>query len=115
MGIARLSKVTVIAPRNEYDRVARELAEFEDFHRTEQKESSFDPALQELTVKAVRLFSEADQAVKDLGIQLMPGAMDIVFRGVKIPRRQVQADDWDDLLQKAERELNPLAEETRAL
>jgi V/A-type H+-transporting ATPase subunit I len=105
--------VTVIAPRSEYEAVARALAEFEDFHRIEQTEPNFDPVLQELTVKAVRLFALADQAVKDLGIQLMPGSIDIVFRGVKIPRRQVQAKDWDDLLQKAEAELNPIADNVR--
>ena len=32
MGLARLSKVTVIAPRSEYDSVAKALAQFEDFH-----------------------------------------------------------------------------------
>ena len=115
MGLARLSKVTVIAPRSEYEAVARALAQFEDFHRIEQTESNFDPVLQEQTVKAVRLFALADQAVKDLGIQLMPGTIDIVFRGVKIPRREVQAEDWDGLLQTAERELNPIADEVKAL
>ncbi len=115
MGLARLSKVTVIAPRSEYEAVARALAQFEDFHRIEQTEPNFDPALQELTVKAVRLFALADQTVKDLGIQLMPGTVDIVFRGVKVPRREVQAEDWEDLLQKAERDINPIADEVRSL
>jgi len=61
LGLARLSKVTVIAPRSEYEAVARALAKFEDFHRIEQTEPNFDPALQELTVKAVRLFALADR------------------------------------------------------
>lgn len=115
MGRARLSKVTVIAPRSEYEAVSRELAQFGDFHRIEEKEPELDPVLQELSVKAVRLFAQADQAVKDLGIQLMPGTLDVLFKGVKVPRREVQAEDWDDLLLKAERELNPIAEEVRDL
>jgi len=115
LGLARLSKVTVIAPRSEYEDVAKALAKFEEFHRIEQTEPNFDPALQELTVKAVRLFAIADQAVKDLGIQLMPGTVDIVFRGVKVTRREFQAEDWDDLLRKAETELNPIAENVRSL
>ncbi len=115
MGLARLSKVTVITPRSEYEEAARRLAQFGDFHRIQQKEPNFDPVLQELTVRAVRLFAQADQAVKDLAIQLMPGMIDIVFRGVKVPRSEFEAEDWEDLLDKADRDLGPIAEEIKAL
>ncbi len=107
-------KVTVIAPRTDYKEVARALAQFGDFHPTEEKESNFDPVLQELDVKAVRLFALADQAVKDLGLTLMPGIIDVVFRGVKIPRSEFEAEGWDDLLNKAEAQLNPIVEEVRS-
>jgi V/A-type H+-transporting ATPase subunit I len=113
LGLARLSKVTVISARSEYQEVARALASFEDFHRLEAGDANFDPKLQELTVKAVRLFALSDQAVKDLGLQLMPGVIDIVFRGVKIPRHEFSARGWEDLLVKAEGELTPIAEEVR--
>ncbi len=114
MGLAKLSKVTVISPRSEYAEVAKSLAKFEDFHPLQDGVPNFDPALQELTVKAVRLFAQADQAVKDLDLQLMPGTVDIVFRGVKIPRNDFEAATWDELLLKAEADLSPIAEEVRA-
>jgi V/A-type H+-transporting ATPase subunit I len=114
LGVARLTKVTVIAPRSEYEEVAKALARFEDFHPMEGAAQNFDPGVQELTVKAVRLFAQADQAVKDLGIQLMPGQMDIVFRGAKVPQTSFEASDWKDLLAKAEAQLAPVAEEVRA-
>ncbi len=113
MGVARLSKVTIISPRSEYGEVARALAHFEDFHPLEGAPQNFDPAVQELTVKAVRLFAQADQAVKDLGLKLMPGQMDIVFRGVKVPKSTFEATDWKDLLGRAEAQLAPLADEVR--
>lgn len=113
MGLARLSKVTVIAPRSEYAAVARALAEFEDFHPLQDGVPNFDPVIQELTVKAVRLFAQADQAVKELDIQLMPGAVDIVFRGVKIPRDSFEASTWEELLNRVEAELEPIVEEVR--
>jgi len=113
LGVARLTKVTVISPRSEYGEVAKALAQFGDFHPLEGAEPNFDPGVQELTVKAVRLFAQADQAVKDLELQLMPGQMDIVFRGVKIPRSAFQAASWRELLEKAESQLAPMAEEVR--
>lgn len=113
LGLARLSKVTVISPRSEYSRVAKSLARFEHFHALEHTAPNFDPAVQELAVKAVRLFALADQSVKDLDIQLMPGTIDIVFRGVKIPRDSFEVAGWEDLLMKAEAELGPIVDEVR--
>ena len=113
MGVARLSKVTIISPRSEYEDVAKALAHFEDFHPLEGAPQNFDPGVQELTVKAVRLFAQADQAVKDLGLKLMPGQMDIVFRGIKIPKSTYEASNWEELLNKADDQLRPIAEEVR--
>ncbi|HXY56120.1 MAG TPA: V-type ATPase 116kDa subunit family protein [Nitrososphaerales archaeon] len=114
MGVARLSKVTVIAPRSEYEGVAKALAKFEDFHPVEGAPPNFDPGVQELTVKAVRIFAQADQAVKDLGLKLMPGQMDIVFGGAKVPQSTFEASDWEDLLNKADARLEPIANEVKA-
>jgi len=114
LGVAPLSKVTIIAPRSEYADVAKALARFEDFHPLEGAAQDFDPGVQELTVKSVRLFAQADQAVKDLGLKLMPGQMDIVFRGVKIPRSTYEASTWEELLNKADAQLGPISEEVRA-
>jgi V/A-type H+/Na+-transporting ATPase subunit I len=114
LAVARLSKVTIISPRSEYEDVAKELANFEDFHPLEGAAQNFDPGVQELTVKAVKLFAQADQAVKDLGLKLMPGQMDIVFRGVKIPKSTFEASNWEELLSKADSQLGPISEEVRA-
>ena len=114
MGVARLTKVTIISPRSDYKEVAKALAQFEYFHPVEGAPPTFDPGVQELTVKAVRLFAQSDQAVRDLGLKLMPGQMDIVFRGVKIPQSTYEAKNWGELLDRAEAELTPIAEQVRA-
>jgi V/A-type H+-transporting ATPase subunit I len=113
LGVAPLSKVTIISPRSEYPEVARALAQFEDFHPIQQGAANFDPRVQELTVKAVRLFALADQTTKDLGLQLLPGQIDIVFRGAKVPRSEYDAEDWDELLSKAESQLTPISDQVR--
>jgi len=105
--------VTVIAPRSDYEEVTRSLAEFEQYHSMTDRESGFDPLVQELDVRAVRLFALADQTVKDLAVPLVPGAVDIVFRGVKIPSSEFEARNWDELLRKAEAMLSPIVDETR--
>ena len=114
MGVARLTKVTIISPRSEYEEVAKALAQFEDFHPLEGAAQNFDPGVQELTVKAVRIFAQADQAVKDLGLKLMPGQMEIVFGGVKIPKSTFEASTWEELLNKADIQLEPMADEVKA-
>ncbi len=114
MGLAQLSKVTVFSPRSEYEDVARELAQFEDFHAIAGAETDLDPKLQGLSIRAVRLFAQADQAAKDLAIPLLPGTIDIVFRGVKIPTSEFEADSWETLLNMAEAQLNPIIDEIRS-
>jgi len=114
LGVARLTKVTIISPRSEYEEVAKALAQFEDFHPLEGAAQNFDPGVQELTVKAVRIFAQADQAVKDLGLKLMPGQMEIVFGGVKIPKSTFEASSWEELLNKADVQLEPMADEVKA-
>ncbi|HYC11984.1 MAG TPA: V-type ATPase 116kDa subunit family protein [Nitrososphaerales archaeon] len=114
MGLAKLSSVTIISPRSEYADVAKALALFEDFHPVQDGIPNFDPAVQELAVKAVRLFALADQAAKDLDLELLPGTIDVVFRGVKVPRNQFEAATWDELLTKAETDLTPIVEEIKA-
>ncbi|HYC27037.1 MAG TPA: V-type ATPase 116kDa subunit family protein [Nitrososphaerales archaeon] len=113
MGVARLSKVTVISPRSDYPEVAKALAKFKDFHPAEHASPNFDPRVQDLTVRAVRLFSQADQATKDLGLKSSPGWMDQVFKGVKVEKTSFDAGQWDELLTRVERELDPIVQEVR--
>ncbi|MDA4119123.1 MAG: hypothetical protein OK436_00875 [Thaumarchaeota archaeon] len=113
MGVARLTKVSVISARSEYVDVAKTLARFKDFHPLENEQPNFDPKVQELTVRAVRMFSQADQAVKDLGLKIEPGWMDQVFKGIKIERKSFDAAEWDELLRRVERQLEPVVQEVR--
>jgi V/A-type H+-transporting ATPase subunit I len=113
LGLARLTKVTVISPRSEYEQVAKALAQFEDFHPIDGGVGKFDPKVEELAVKAVRLFAQADQAAKDLGLQPTPGWMDMVFGGVKVEKSTYEAAHWEELLDRADRELDPIAQEVK--
>ncbi len=108
MGVAQLSKVTVIAPRSDYQNVLANLAKFDEFHLVKDKAPSFDPATEELAVRAVRLSAQVDQVVRDLAVQPVPGMIDFVFRGAKVPETEYAVKDWESLLTKAEQEAEPI-------
>jgi V/A-type H+-transporting ATPase subunit I len=114
LGVAQLSKVTVLAPRSDYQEVIKRLSKFQDFHSIEDAGQFFDPVTQDLAVRAVRLFTQADQLVKDLSIPLVPGTIDTVFKGVSISQTEYYARNWGDLLDKAEKEMEPIRIEVKA-
>jgi V/A-type H+-transporting ATPase subunit I len=113
LGVAQLSKVTVIAPRSDYQNVLTDLAKFEEFHLVKDKAPAFDPATEELAIRAVRLYAQLDQVVRDLGIPLKPGMLDFIFRGAEIPQTTYSARDWESLLAKAELEAEPILAEIK--
>ena len=75
--------------------------------------NAFDPATEELAIRAVRLYAQLDQVVRDLGIQLEPGTIDYVFRGAEVPQTTYEAHDWDSLLKRAEQEAEPILAEIK--
>jgi V/A-type H+-transporting ATPase subunit I len=113
LGSAPLTKVTIVSPRSDYGEVVRKLSVFAEFHPIEGAEPAFDPFVQGLAVRAVSLYARTDETIRDLSIQPGPGTLDVVFRGAKVPKEEIDAKDWDDLITKAEGILNPVAEKVK--
>jgi V/A-type H+-transporting ATPase subunit I len=114
LGVAKLSRVSIVAPRSEYQQVLARVMGFGEYHLIEDTGQVFDAATEDLAVRAVRMYAQADQLVKDLGIPLEPGTIDIIFRGKKVSQFDFSAPNWLGLLSDAERELVPMYEELRA-
>ncbi|TLX99659.1 MAG: hypothetical protein E6K95_09350 [Thaumarchaeota archaeon] len=110
MGVARLSRVTVMLPRGDYQEALTYLSQFEEFHRISTEQGAFDPATEGLAVRAVRLFAQTDQAVKSLSLPLSPPMLDVIFRGVSVPETVYEAARWNELLDKAEGEARPVVD-----
>jgi len=110
VGVARLSRVTVILPRGDYQEALTYLSQFEEFHRISTEQGAFDPVTEELAVRAVRLFAQTDQAVKSLSLPLSPPMLDVIFRGVSVPETVYEAARWNELLDKAETEARPVVD-----
>ena len=81
MGLAKLMKATIVLPRVDTQEVVSRLAELEWFHPIQTPSDHPNPYLDDLLLKAQRLFQEIDEVVKDLGIPLETGVMATMFKG----------------------------------
>ena len=81
MGLAKLMKATIVLPRIDTQEVVSRLAELEWFHSIQTPSDHTNPYLDDLLLKAQRLFQEIDELIKDLGIPLETGVMATMFKG----------------------------------
>src|SRR6476659_10506635 len=82
MGQAKLMKATIILPRMETQEAVSKLAELEWFHPLQSATSEHtNPYLDDLLLKAQRLFQDIDEVVRALGIPLETGVMSTMFKG----------------------------------
>lgn len=110
MGVASLTKVTLLLPRSELNDCLRSLFEFEWFHPEQPESSSSDPYLSDLNGRAFRLFASLDDLVKKLSIPLEPNVIEVLKKGYKIEREVKSARDWADLIGRLEVEAAPIIE-----
>src|ERR687892_937981 len=81
MGLAKLMKATIVLPRLDTQEVVSRLAELEWFHSIQTPSDHSNPYLDDLLLKAQRLFQEIDEVIKELGIPLETGVMATMFKG----------------------------------
>src|SRR5215208_4656626 len=81
MGLAKLMKATIVLPRVDTQEVVSRLAELEWFHPIQSPSDHPNPYLDDLLLKAQRLFQEIDEVIKELGIPLETGVMTTMFKG----------------------------------
>jgi len=82
MGLAKLMKATLIVPRMETQEAVSKLAELEWFHPIQSASSEHtNPSLDDLLLRAQRLFQDIDEVVRALGVPLETGVMTTMFKG----------------------------------
>src|ERR687887_241855 len=84
MGQAKLMKATIILPRMETQEAISRLAELEWFHLLPSTSASSEhpnPYLDDLLLRAQKLFQDTDEVVRALGIPLETGVMATMFKG----------------------------------
>src|ERR687883_2166557 len=83
MGQAKLMKATVILPRMETQEAISRLAELEWLHLLPSTSSSEhpNPYLDDLLLRAQKLFQDTDEVVRELQMPLETGVMATMFKG----------------------------------
>jgi V/A-type H+-transporting ATPase subunit I len=115
VGVAPLTKVTLLLPRSELNDCLRSLFEFGWFHPEQPESSIADPFLSELNGRAFKLFANLDELVKKLDIPLEPGVLEVIGKGYRVEKDVKSAKDWVDLIQRLEKEAAPLINTLTAL
>ncbi|MGB0029098.1 MAG: V-type ATPase 116kDa subunit family protein [Nitrososphaeraceae archaeon] len=81
MGLAKLMKATVIFPRAETQQVVSKLAELEWIHTLPNSSEHSDPLLDDLMLKAQKVYQDIDDVTRALNIPLETGVIDTMFKG----------------------------------
>jgi V/A-type H+-transporting ATPase subunit I len=115
MGLAKLSKISIIAPKAEVEDVIKELFKFGDFHPVEQEHESVDKNLEEMLDRVKKIGLALDTIVNDFGIKSEIGVIDSIIKGVKVERHTIEAEDVKGLVDALESEAGPIISELKEL
>ncbi len=113
MGLAKLMKASIILPRTETQEVVSRLAELEWFHPIQTPSEHLNPYLDDLLLKAQRLFQEIDEVTKQLGIPLETGVMATMFKGAPKGKTDYVIEDMQNFIADLEDKSAALLDEPK--
>jgi V/A-type H+/Na+-transporting ATPase subunit I len=115
MGLAKLLKATVILPRIETQEAVSKLAGLEFFHSLPSSSEFSQPYMDDLMLKAQRLFQDIDEVVRALGIPLETGVMSTMFKGAPRDKTDYAIRDIRGFIEDLEKKSSIILEEPKAL
>src|ERR687885_1385671 len=117
MGQAKLMKATVILPRMETQEAISRLAELEWLHLLPSTSSSEhpNPYLDDLLLRAQKLFQDTDEVVRALGIPLETGVMATMFKGAPKGKTDYAIDNIQDFIVDLEEKSKTLLYEPKKI
>jgi len=113
--IAKLMKATLILPRTETTQAVSSLAELEWFHPLPKGSDYVNIELDDLLLRAQKLFQSIDEVVRALSIPLETGVMATMFRGSPKGRTHFVIEDLEHLVSDLESKSKTIGEEARSL
>ncbi len=113
--VKQLMRATLIVPRSDLPRVITELSEFDMFHVAEEAGSPSDPVVDDLALRAYRLFIDLDGILKELGVKIDIGIIDTLVNGYHIEKEKITAKDWGDFVSRLEVDTKPITEEFKSI
>jgi V/A-type H+-transporting ATPase subunit I len=121
MGLAKLKKATVILPRMDTQGAVSKLAELEWFHPLHTSSSSSsssehsNPYLDDLLLRAQKLFQDIDEVIRALGVSLETGVMDTMFKGAPKQKTDYVIEDIQNFISELENKNKELLYEPKKL
>ena len=103
MVLADLMVGTLILPRTESPQAISRLTEFEWFHKIETQNDTVTPEIDDLLLKAQKLYQSIDEVVKGLQIPQRVGIMEILFKGLVIKKNQYELDEIATMINDLEK------------
>ncbi|CDI06742.1 V-type ATP synthase subunit I [Candidatus Nitrosotenuis uzonensis] len=102
MVVADLKLGSIILPRSETPQAVSRLAEFEWFHKIETENDIVTPEIDDLLLRAQKIYQSVDDVVKGLQIPLQVGIMEILFKGTVIKKKQYEIEELETMISDLE-------------
>ena len=103
MAVSELLIGNIVLPRTDSPAAISRLTEFEWFHKIETENETVTPEIDDLLLRAQKIYQSVDEVVKGLGIPLRVGIMEILFKGTVIKKRKLELDEIENMINDLER------------
>jgi len=103
LAVSELLIGNIVLPRTDSPAAISRLTEFEWFHKIETENETVTPEIDDLLLKAQKIFQSVDEVVKGLGIPLRVGIMEILFKGTVIKKRKFELDEIENVINDLEK------------
>lgn len=108
---AKLSKITLIMPRNEASEAISKVSALEWFHPIKQDSKYHNPDIADLLLRAQKIFQSIDDIIRTLPISPEVGIMETMFKNVPKFDTTFTVESIEDLVNKLEVESKPIIDE----
>ena len=98
MAVADLRIGSIVLPRSESPQAVSRLAEFEWFHKIDTENDTITPEIDDLLLRAQRIYQDIDEIVKGLGVPLTIGIMEIMFKGTTIKKKNYEIGEIEEMI-----------------
>ena len=103
MAVSELLIGNIVLPRTDSPAAISRLTEFEWFHKIDTENETVTPEIDDLLLRAQKIYQSVDEVVKGLGIPLRVGIMEILFKGTVIKKRKFELDEIENMINDLER------------
>jgi len=103
LAVSELLIGNVVLPRTDSPAAISRLTEFEWFHKIECENERITPEIDDLLLRAQKMYQSVDEVVKGLNIPLRVGIMEILFKGTVIKKRKFEIDEIESMINDLEK------------